>query len=158
MEVGWGRPAGVCACECVCESASTLVCILVRMCRPMCVYEHNYVWVCMHIWEWGCLYACLCGCVCVRVCSIVSTPGCVCLRVHACLFFEVWVAEFTICNAQLILSACIYRGIEHLLKWAWLCHSLPLHPLWRQSFGRPSAERGWLKHIRVLFTTQHWQG
>lgn len=42
--------------------------------------------------------------------------------------FEVWVSEFTICNAQLILSACIYRGIEHLLKWAWLCHSL-LDPL-----------------------------
>lgn len=83
--------------------------------------------------------------VCVFMCISVSTPASVCMRSQ---FFEVWVSEFTICNAQLILSACIYRGIEHLLKWAWLCHSLLLHPLQTQSFRRPSAEY-WsgLKHI-----------
>lgn len=63
--------------------------------------------------------------VCVFLC--VNT----CIFVHALPFFELWVSEFTICNAQLILSACIYRGIEHLLKWNWLCHTLLLHPLQR---------------------------
>ena len=53
---------------------------------------------------------CVCACVCVRVCR--GGGG----------------SEFTICNAQLILSACIYKGIEHLLKWVWICHSLH-HPL-----------------------------
>lgn len=32
-------------------------------------------------------------------------------------------SEFTIYNAQLILSACIYGGIEHLLKSPWFCLS-----------------------------------
>lgn len=94
----------------------------------MCLYAHMSVWVCVYV-------------VCVGMCICMSVPASVCICVHVPPFFKVWVSEFTICNAQLILSACIYRGIEHLLKSAGLCHSL-LHPLQkhRQSFGRPSAE------------------
>lgn len=102
----------MCVHMCVC------LCILVGM----CVYEHN-------------MFMPLCVVVCVCVIA------CVCISVHV-RPFEVWVSEFTICNAQLILSTCIYRGIEHLLKWAWLCHSSPSPSITgtqTQSFGRPSA-------------------
>lgn len=78
----------------------------------------------------------------VEVCASASAPASVCICVYVRPFFEVWVSEFTICNAQLILSACIYRGIEHLLKWAWLCHSPSpsITETQTQSFGRPSTE------------------
>lgn len=89
----------------------------------------------------GCVFMC----VCVGMCISVSTPASLCISVLVRLFFEVWVSEFTICNAQLILSACIYRGIEHVSKWAWLCHTLLLHPLQRHRHSPledPFAEHG----------------
>lgn len=113
---------------------------VVAMCKLKCVCEHNmYVSeriLYMNVWVY--VYVCLRGNAhqCQHLYLCVQYV-CVCLYV----FFEVSISEFTICNAQLILPACIYRGTEHLLKWP--CRSLLLHPLQRHRHcpGRPSAER-----------------
>lgn len=52
-------------------------------------------------------------------------------------------SEFTICNAQLILSACIYRRIEHLLKSPWFCLSSVPPSITREHFLENS------KHIHT---------
>lgn len=74
-----------------------------------------------------------------------------CTRVRS--EFEVWLLEFTIRNAQLILSGRIYGGrIEHLLKGRRrLRHSL-LHPL----RGRRHSPLRDLPHISTRCHTSGW--
>lgn len=78
-------------------------------------------------------------------------------RVYPCASeFEVWVSEFTICNAQLILSARIYGGNWTSFKAG---PALSLSPpsiteTQTQSSARPSAEHDWFEPIRASFPMQ----
>lgn len=99
------RHANFCTLMCVCKD---------NMCAFLCIFQHYFYFFFLFLLE---LY--------VSVCQRLRLGGCSHFF-FLCFFFQARASEFTICDAQLILSACIYRGIEHLLKWAWLCHCLLL--------------------------------
>lgn len=156
VEVGWRRPAGVCVHVWLClrVQASTLACILVGVCRLMCVFMKT---ICTCLYVFGCVFPPVCAGVCVSV----STATSVCICVHGRLFF--WGVGFRVYHLQ-----CSINLVSMHLQGNWtpfkvglalsLSPSLSITETQTQSFGRPSAECSWLKHIRGFSATQHQQG